>query len=1117
MLERVVADFLQAEEAGQPQSQQDWLARYPELADDLRLFFSSRQIVPRLWPMRPLGETPSRLGDYELLEPLARGGMGMVYKARHQQLNRIVALKLILSGQFARRSDVERFHAESEAAASLDHPNIVPIYEVGQHAGHHYFTMKLITGGNLAEVKGQDTPGNSQDATRLLCTIARAVHYAHERGILHRDLKPSNILLDPEGRPFVTDFGLAKRFESDDSLTGSGAIVGTPLYMAPEQAAGQKPLTTAADIYSLGAILYWLLTGKPAFQASTPLETLHQVQQCEPPRLRCVNPAIDRDLETVCLKCLEKDPQQRYATAAALADDLDRWLAGEPIEARRLAQTERLYRWSRRNPLVATLAATLVLVALLGLGGVVGQWRLAVASERRAIASAATARAQEQEASAQRDKARAVNEQLERTLYTAHMNLAQRTWDAGAAERVLELLDRHRPRAGQTDLRGFEWFYLHRLCHSDLFTIRVPALIINSVAFRPDGALLAGALSDGNVVIWDAHSGRTLRSLKGRGVLARSVAFTLDGKRLAVGYGGQSGDPKSPAAGEVSVWDSDTGAKLLSVEHNGPVYAVAFSPDGEFVASGSENGSTLWDSRSGEFRRTFAGPAGGKVSALVFSPDGRRIAIGGGDQRMAGPSELKVWDVGMGNQLLDLSGHAAFILSVALSPDGRRLASASWDQTVRVWDFETGQELFALKRPSGAHSSVVFSPDGQRLAIGSHDGVIRICDSHDGQELYTIKGRSGQIYSLAFSPDGKRLASARASDAPFQTSEQTPNGSRSAGAKPAASESYVQPYINVWDAERNQEHLTLSVPISREMSVAFSPHGDRLFAAGGPFIRVWDTQRWQEVLTFEFSGKDSQNYLFAGSYSPDGKLLATVGALAVNDRGQPKGALATIWDAARGKELRSLVGHTEFIRDVAFSPDRRRIATASNDNTVRIWDSETGQEVLTYRGHTAPPWSVVFSADGTRVASTGPRTSLKVWSPQTGEELPPFDDSRAGPAYGLAFSPDGKQLAGSAVDWTVRIWDSQSGNELHRLKGHVARVVRLAFSPDGMRLASTSADRSVKVWDVASGEELLSLEGHKDAVATVAFSPDGQRLVSGATDGMIKVWDAAPVPASHDD
>src|SRR5262245_3451774 len=1116
MLESVVADFLQAEEAGQPQSQQDWIARYPDLADDLKTFFSSRQIVPRLWPIRPLCETPSQMGDYELLEPIARGGMGMVYKARHQRLNRIVALKLILSGHLARRSDVERFHAEAEAAASLDHPNIVPIYEVGQHAGHHYFTMKLITGGSLAEMRSPESGVASQDAARLLFTIARAVHYAHERGILHRDLKPSNILLDTDGRPYISDFGLAKRFEADDSVTGSGAIVGTPLYMAPEQAAGQKQLTTAADIYSLGAILYWLLTGKPAFQASTPLETLRQVQEREPPRLRSLNPAVDCDLETICLKCLEKDPQRRYASAAALADDLDRWLAGENIFARPLSHTERWSRWCRRNPLVATLAAAIVLVALLGLAGVVVQWRHAVVSEQRALASAATAKAKEQEANAQRDKVRAVNEQLEQTLYTAHMNLAQRTWQAGAAERVMELLDRHRPQPEQTDLRGFEWFYLHRLCHSDLLTIQVPALIIHGVAFSPNGTL-AGALSDGNVVIWDAQSGRTLRTLSGNGNPTRSVAFSRDGKRLASAHGGFTSDAKTPAPGEVNIWEIETGTKLLSVQHKGPVYAAAFSPDGAFVAGASEAGATIWNWRSGELHRTFPGPSGGRYWALEFSPDGNRLVSGGGHQMMALPPELKVWDIQSNQPTLDLQGHSSFIFSIAISPDGRRLASASWDQTVRTWDLENGRELFAIKRLSGALTSVVFSPDGLRLAIGSHDGIVRICDAHDGQELFTIKGRSGHISSLAFSPDGKRLASARASDAPLRMTDLGTDGNRSSTAKQAAGANYLRPYINVWDAERNQEHLTLHVPLSRELSVAFSPSGDRLFAAGGPFMRLWDTQRWQEIITFESPEVDSQSYLFAGAYSPDGKRLATAGALEINDRGQPKGAIVKTWDSTSGKQLRSLLGHTDFVSDVAFSPDSRRLATASNDSTVRIWDSETGQELLTFRGHTGPPWSVIFSPDGMRVASAGPRANLKVWNPETGEESAPFSITQPGPAYGLAFSPDGKLLAGSALDWTVKIWDTQSGGELHRLNGHVARVVRLAFSPDGSRLASSSADRTIKVWDVVAGEELLSLEGHEGAVASVAFCPDGHRLVSGAVDGMIKIWDATPVSPRNAD
>ena len=457
-LDEVVVSFLEALESGQSPDPQEWLDRYPDLASELREFFADQKIVDR-WtqPLRevaaptvgfdPLatvsdssrpGEPGTQsLQDYEILEEIARGGMGVVYKARHLRLNRIVALKMILAGPQISPADVHRFRLETEAVASLDHPNIMPVYEVGEHRGRPYFSMKLIDGGSLAEQLPRYS-GDQRATGQLLAAVARGVHHAHQRGLLHRDLKPANILIDSQGQPYVTDFGLARRVAADSGLTQSGAIVGTPSYMAPEQAAGRKDLSTAADVYSLGAILYTMLTSRPPFRADTPLETVREVLEVEPSRPRLHRRDIDRDLETICLKCLEKQPQRRYGSAEALAEDLERWLAGEPIRARRSSFFERSIKRARKNPAGAALVAVSVL-ALAGLVavGVVYQDQRARTAERKL---------DEQRAESQ------VRSELFASLSTADWHLARKEWSSAKLE-LEKMLAATRNRPALSDLR----------------------------------------------------------------------------------------------------------------------------------------------------------------------------------------------------------------------------------------------------------------------------------------------------------------------------------------------------------------------------------------------------------------------------------------------------------------------------------------------------------------------------------------------------------------------------------------------------------------------------------------------------------------------------------------
>ncbi|HET6880010.1 MAG TPA: serine/threonine protein kinase [Pirellulales bacterium] len=387
-LATVLAEYLAAADEQSPPDRETWIDRHPDLAAELTEFFAAHDAVERLAsPLRQavttvqlaagesvttLGYAPAvgkavepttMFGDYEIIEEIARGGMGVVYKARQVSLNRLVAVKMILSGQLASADDVRRFRAEAEAAANLRHPNIVAIHDVGERGGQHFFSMEYVAGKSLSQMV-REHPLSPEQAARYVKIVAEAIEYAHRQGILHRDLKPSNVLIDEADQPRITDFGLAKRLGSDSAATMSGMVVGTPSYMSPEQALGSPSIGPAADVYSLGATLYDLVSARPPFRADSPLETLRQVRDCEPASPRVLNPKVPRDLETICLKCLAKDAQQRYAGAADVAEELGRFLEGEPIRARPIGSFTRAARWARRHPLPAGVMATAAVLLL---------------------------------------------------------------------------------------------------------------------------------------------------------------------------------------------------------------------------------------------------------------------------------------------------------------------------------------------------------------------------------------------------------------------------------------------------------------------------------------------------------------------------------------------------------------------------------------------------------------------------------------------------------------------------------------------------------------------------------------------------------------------------------
>jgi WD40 repeat protein/tRNA A-37 threonylcarbamoyl transferase component Bud32 len=1067
------------------------------------------------------GDVPARalavpeVPGYEILGELGRGGMGVVYKARHQALNRLVALKMVLSGVCASPEGLARFQSEARAIARLQHPHIVQIHEIGEHNGLPFFALEFCPGGSLdKKIKG--SPLLPQDGAQLVATLARAMHAAHERQVIHRDLKPANVLLAEDGTPKVSDFGLAKLLDAGEK-TQTGAVLGTPSYMAPEQTSGRsQEVGSAADVYALGAILYELLTGRPPFKAATAIDTLALVRNEEPIPPSRFHPRLPRDLETICLKCLEKSPADRYPTAAALADDLRRWMRGEVIQARPAGTGERVVKWVLRHPTAAALAFMSVLAAIVAVAGIVSlldrsrlQQANAVAEEQRDLADAqrieaetqktaaeqARHEAEEQRRHAETQKAAAEQARHEvevqrdlgrRYIYASNTQLADRAWNEGDVRRMRELLEGQRPeQTGGEDLRGFEWYYLWRLLHAQL--VELPFSNVGDVVYSPDGRLLTGPLPDGRVGLCEAETGRLVRPpWNAHDGVVRGVAFSPDGRRLAT-----SGEDRA-----VRVWDVATGRRLLQAAGlPDTVHSLSFSADGQLLAgAGPANNSTIrvWDAESGDEWSVMAGKVSG--TSVSFSPVNRHLAV-------TRVGEVDIWDVDSGQRKHFKKIYASGWNSlVAFSPDGGQLAVAR-PGAIQTWDLKTDRDGSSIGTAEEV-LSLAYSPDGRRLAYRERGGSVTIRDAQTVGYMLSWHVSPYSSPGLMFSPDGQRLVAGG-----IGTSQSM-----------------------IWDATTNHEGLVAWLSSYGKQSIAFSPDGEHLAVASE---RQWGVMVIQAVTGMQIGSLATRSIGSHVAYSPDGRLLAATG---------PQGSVQ-LWDARSRQSIKILHQHTRPITGLAFSPNSGLLAVGSEDGTAKLWDVASGTvrtvlpvdervlSVLSARAVgcmglplTQGPFlvafalssgdtsgfhasvCVAFSPDGSLLA-TGSGATVHVWDVATLKKVASLSDE-AGQVQMVAFGPNGR-LATAGGDGIVRLWDVKTGLKSFAMPGHEGKSDFITFSPDGRRLASGGVDGTIRIWDVVSGQETLTLrKAHRSNVYGLAFSPDGRRLASGGGDGTVRVWEA---------